>query len=180
MKKTPLYNLHQKYGAKFVQFAGYDMPIQYETGIVKEHITTRNTSGIFDVSHMGQLFLKGGDELTNDLQKIFPIDLAKISINQSKYSFLMKENGGIYDDLIITKLKDGYMYKHVNWRLMHISTNKLLKKQMCSTLLWRRTPRIPIKWTPWLIDHLPMVLSPGINTMGARAKLCRGRALQID
>ena len=109
MKKTPLYNLHQKYGAKFVQFAGYNMPIQYETGIVKEHITTRNTSGIFDVSHMGQLFLKGGDELTNDLQKIFPIDLAKISINQSKYSFLMKENGGIYDDLIITKLKDGYM-----------------------------------------------------------------------
>ena len=59
MKKTPLYNLHQKYGAKFVQFAGYEMPIQYETGIVKEHITTRNTSGIFDVSHMGQLFLKG-------------------------------------------------------------------------------------------------------------------------
>ena len=79
-----------------------------------------------------------------------------------------------------SKLKDGYMYKHVNWRLSHISTNKLLKKQMCSTLLWRRTPRIPIKWTPWLIDHLPMVLSPGINTMGARAKLCRGRALQID
>ncbi len=109
MKKTPLYNLHQKHGAKFVQFAGYEMPIQYETGIVKEHITTRNNSGIFDVSHMGQLFLKGGDELTNDLQKIFPIDLAKISINQSKYSFLMKENGGIYDDLIITKLKDGYM-----------------------------------------------------------------------
>ena len=90
MKKTPLYNLHQKHGAKFVQFAGYEMPIQYETGIVKEHITTRNNSGIFDVSHMGQLFLKGGDELTNDLQKIFPIDLAKISINQSKYSFLMK------------------------------------------------------------------------------------------
>ena len=56
MKKTPLYNLHQKYGAKFVEFAGYEMPIQYETGIVKEHITTRNTSGIFDVSHMGQLF----------------------------------------------------------------------------------------------------------------------------
>ncbi len=109
MKKTPLYNLHQKHGAKFVQFAGYEMPIQYETGIVKEHTITRNNSGIFDVSHMGQLFLKGGDELTNDLQKIFPIDLAKISINQSKYSFLMKENGGIYDDLIITKLKDGYM-----------------------------------------------------------------------
>ena len=84
------------------------MPIQY-TGVKSEHYHVRNHVGVFDVSHMGQLFLKGGDELTNDLQKIFPIDLAKISINQSKYSFLMKENGGIYDDLIITKLKDGYM-----------------------------------------------------------------------
>ena len=109
MKKTPLYNLHKKYGAKFVHFAGYEMPIQYRDSIVKEHITTRNSSGIFDVSHMGQLFLKGNDELTKNLQKIFPIDLMNISTNQSKYSFLMKENGGIYDDLIITKLKDGYM-----------------------------------------------------------------------
>ena len=65
-----------------------------------------------------------------------------------------------------SKLKDGYMYKHVNWRLSHITTNKLLKRQMCSSLLWRWTPRIPIKWTPWLIDHLPMVLSPGISTRG--------------
>ena len=109
MKKTPLYNLHNKYGAKFVQFAGYEMPIQYKNGIVKEHTITRSSSGIFDVSHMGQLFIKGGSDLTDSLQNIFPIDLAKMSINQSKYSFLMKENGGIYDDLIITKLKDGFM-----------------------------------------------------------------------
>ncbi len=107
-KKTPLYDLHKKYGAKFVEFAGYEMPIQYQNGIITEHNTTRKRSGIFDVSHMGQLTLKGKEDLTENLQKIFPIDLKKMSLNQSKYSFLMKENGGIYDDLIITKINDGY------------------------------------------------------------------------
>ena len=109
VKKTTLFNLHKKHGAKFVNFAGYEMPIQYKDGIIAEHNTTRNKSGIFDVSHMGQLFIKGKDDLTESLQKIFPTDLKKLSINQSKYSFLMKENGGIYDDLIITKIEDGYM-----------------------------------------------------------------------
>ena len=109
VKKTTLFNLHKKHGAKFVNFAGYDMPIQYKDGIIAEHNMTRNKSGIFDVSHMGQLFIKGKDDLTENLQKIFPTDLKKLSINQSKYSFLMKENGGIYDDLIITKIEDGYM-----------------------------------------------------------------------
>jgi len=109
IKKTSLFELHKKHGAKFVQFAGYEMPIQYKDGIIIEHNKTRKKSGIFDVSHMGQLFIKGEDDLTENLQKIFPIDLKKLSINQSKYSFLMKENGGIYDDLILTKLEDGYM-----------------------------------------------------------------------
>ena len=109
VKKTALYNLHKKHGAKFVNFAGYEMPIQYKSGIITEHNMTRNKSGIFDVSHMGQLFIKDKDDLTENLQKIFPTDLKKLSINQSKYSFLMKENGGIYDDLIITKIEDGYM-----------------------------------------------------------------------
>ncbi len=109
VKKTKLFDLHKKNGAKFVNFAGYEMPIQYKTGIIAEHNTTRNKSGIFDVSHMGQLFIKGKDDLTENLQKIFPTDLKKMSVNQSKYSFLMKENGGIYDDLIITKIEDGYM-----------------------------------------------------------------------
>ena len=109
VKKTTLFNLHKKHGAKFVNFAGYEMPIQYKDGIIAEHNLTRNKSGIFDVSHMGQLFITGKDDLTENLQKILPTDLKKLSINQSKYSFLMKENGGIYDDLIITKIEDGYM-----------------------------------------------------------------------
>ena len=108
-KKTPLYNLHIQHGAKMVEFAGYQMPIQYKSGIIQEHKFTRENAGIFDVSHMGQLFITGSDQLTDDLEKIFPVNLKNLKINQSKYSFLMNEQGGIYDDLIITKLKDGYL-----------------------------------------------------------------------
>ena len=68
IKKTALHSLHQKYGAKFVSFADYEMPIQYPSGIIAEHKTTREEVGIFDVSHMGQLFIKGNKELTEDLE----------------------------------------------------------------------------------------------------------------
>ncbi len=108
-KKTSLFNLHQKHGAKFVEFAGYQMPIQYKDGIIQEHKFTRTKSGIFDVSYMGQLFIFGKKDLTESLEKIFPLDLKKINLNQSKYSFLMNDKAGIYDDLIITRIKDGYL-----------------------------------------------------------------------
>ena len=108
-KKTPLYKLHIQHGAKMVEFAGYQMPIQYKSGIIQEHKFTRENAGIFDVSHMGQLFINGSGHLTDDLEKIFPVNLKNLKTNQSKYSFLMNDKGGIYDDLIITKLKDGYL-----------------------------------------------------------------------
>ena len=109
IKKTSLYQLHQDSKAKFVEFAGYQMPIQYSEGIVEEHKFTRNHSGIFDVSHMGQLFIYGNEDLTNDLEKIFPLDLKKLKLNHSKYSFLMNNEAGIYDDLIITKIENGFL-----------------------------------------------------------------------
>jgi len=109
IKKTSLNKLHQEHKAKFVKFAGYEMPIQYSKGIVEEHKFTRSHSGIFDVSHMGQLFIYGDDSLTQDLEKIFPLDLKNLKINSSKYSFLMNSDAGIYDDLIITKLDGGYL-----------------------------------------------------------------------
>jgi len=108
-KKTSLYQLHQDNNAKFVEFAGYQMPIQYSDGIVEEHKFTRNHSGIFDVSHMGQLFLNGSEDLVSDLEKIFPLDLKKLKLNHSKYSFLMNSDAGIYDDLIITKIENGFL-----------------------------------------------------------------------
>ena len=108
IKKTALNLLHKKQGAKFVFFAGYEMPIQYSGGIIEEHKATREKAGIFDVSHMGQLFIKGENQLAADLEKIFPIDLKNTLLNQSKYSFLMNEDAGIHDDLIITKVKNGF------------------------------------------------------------------------
>ena len=109
IKKTSLNKLHQDNKAKFVEFAGYEMPIQYSLGIIEEHKFTRSNSGIFDVSHMGQLFIYGDDNLTNDLEKIFPLDLKNLKLNSSKYSFLMNDKAGVYDDLIITKLEEGFL-----------------------------------------------------------------------
>jgi len=109
IKKTSLNKLHQDNKAKFVEFAGYEMPIQYSSGIIEEHKFTRSNSGIFDVSHMGQLFIYGDNNLTDDLEKIFPLDLKNLKLNSSKYSFLMNEKAGVYDDLIITKLEEGFL-----------------------------------------------------------------------
>ncbi len=108
IQKTTLYNYHKSLGAKFVPFAGYEMPVQYSSGIVEEHKTTRASAGLFDVSHMGQLSIEGKDDLASELEKIIPTDLKKIKLNQSKYSFLTNEEGGIYDDLIVTKVEKGF------------------------------------------------------------------------
>ena len=107
-QKTALYNYHKSLGAKFVPFAGYEMPVQYSSGIVEEHKITRTNAGLFDVSHMGQLLIEGNENLSDELEKIIPTDLKKIKLNQSKYSFLTNEKGGIYDDLIITKVNRGF------------------------------------------------------------------------
>ena len=108
IQKTALYNFHKNLGAKFVPFAGYEMPIQYKDGIVKEHINTRQSAGFFDVSHMGQLFVSGEKSLEESLEKIIPLDFKEIKQNQSKYSFLINHKGGIIDDLIITRVEEGF------------------------------------------------------------------------
>ena len=107
-QKTALYDYHKSLGAKFVPFAGYEMPIQYSTGIVEEHRFTRSKAGLFDVSHMGQLFIEGKFGLASALEKIIPANLKGIKLNQSKYSFLTNTIGGIYDDLIVTKVEKGF------------------------------------------------------------------------
>ena len=136
IKKTSLHKLHEANQAKFVEFAGYEMPIQYKTGIVEEHKFTRNHSGVFDVSHMGQLFIYGEEKLILDLEKIFPLDLQNLKVNHSKYSFLMNEKAGIYDDLIITKIESGFLIilnaacKHNDFKIL----SSLLKDKYKMTL----------------------------------------------
>ena len=74
-QRTALYDCHKSLGAKFVPFAGYEMPVQYSSGIVEEHKITRNKAGLFDVSHMGQLLIEGSEDLALELEKIIPTDL---------------------------------------------------------------------------------------------------------
>ncbi|OFW80412.1 MAG: glycine cleavage system protein T [Alphaproteobacteria bacterium RIFCSPLOWO2_01_FULL_40_26] len=106
MKKTALNETHRAQGGKMVEFAGYDMPVQYADGMLKEHEWTRaGNVGIFDVSHMGQFFIEGND-VAKFLSHITPTDFALSTPNLAKYTVLTNPEGGIIDDLIITKLTD--------------------------------------------------------------------------
>ncbi len=99
LKHTPLYTWHRDHGAKLVPFGGYEMPLYYES-IVKEHMYVRNSLGMFDVSHMGELFIEGGDAL-EFLDSLLPARLKGLPQGKVKYSFLLREDGGIIDDLLV-------------------------------------------------------------------------------
>ena len=116
--KTPFYNYHLKAGGKMVDFAGYSMPVQYPQGIIDEHLQVRSKAGLFDVSHMGQIVVKGSAAQTN-LEKLMPIDLDDLSVNQLAYTFLTTENGTILDDLIVTRLEHDTFSLVVNGACKH-------------------------------------------------------------
>ncbi|NND67597.1 MAG: glycine cleavage system aminomethyltransferase GcvT, partial [Halioglobus sp.] len=102
LERTPLDTLHRELGAKMVPFAGYEMPVQYPTGIIKEHLHTREAAGLFDVSHMGQAFLRGAGS-TALLESLAPVDLEALADDCSTYALLTNDEGGVRDDLIITR-----------------------------------------------------------------------------
>ena len=104
MKSTALTQTHIELGAKMVPFAGYNMPVQY-TGVNEEHLTVRQSVGVFDVSHMGEFVLKGENALAL-IQKVTSNDASKLVPGKAQYSCLPNENGGIVDDLIIYKIKE--------------------------------------------------------------------------
>lgn len=104
-QKTPLHALHVRLGAKMVGFAGYEMPIQYPMGILKEHLHTRDAVGLFDVSHMGQAWLTGEDPAAA-LEKLVPGDLQGLAPGQQRYTQFLNSDGGILDDLMVTKAGD--------------------------------------------------------------------------
>ncbi len=106
--KTPLHARHVALGARMVPFAGYDMPVQYPAGIMAEHNWTRESAGLFDVSHMGQAFLVGLDHETTAraLEALVPADILNLSPGKQRYSQLLDEEGGILDDLMVTRSPD--------------------------------------------------------------------------
>jgi aminomethyltransferase len=99
---TPLDALHRELGAKMVPFAGYDMPVQYPTGIIKEHLQTRQAAGLFDVSHMGQVVIEGAGSAAM-LESLVPVDVQALGMNRQTYALFTNEKGGVLDDLIITR-----------------------------------------------------------------------------
>src|SRR3954466_6446522 len=102
LKHTPLHALHLARGGKMVPFAGYEMPVQYPSGILKEHLHTRAAAGLFDVSHMGQRFLVGPDHETaaRALEAVTPGDFVGLAPGRQRYSLLLNAAGGIVDDLM--------------------------------------------------------------------------------
>ena len=108
LKRTPLYEEHERAGAKIVAFAGYEMPVQYPTGIIREHRAVREHAGLFDVSHMGELDIRGGDAL-GLLQHVMTNDVSKLAVGQAQYSVLCTEDGGAIDDCIVYRFDDHYM-----------------------------------------------------------------------
>lgn len=124
LPRTVLFDKHKELGARMTVFGGWEMPVQY-TGIIDEHNTVRNYAGLFDVSHMGQVFVYGKDAL-QFLQKIVPQDISLLKENKAVYCQLTYENGGIVDDLIIYNInKSKYLVivnaanieKDINWLL---------------------------------------------------------------
>lgn len=113
MKHTPLHAAHTALKAKMAEFAGYDMPIQYAEGVMAEHNWTRTHAGAFDVSHMGQLIIEGTGA-SAFLESLTPAALEPLKDNAAKYSVLMNEDGGMIDDLIITRLGDEKFFLVVN------------------------------------------------------------------
>jgi len=127
-KQTAFYDLHKAYNAKIVDFAGFEMPVQYE-GIIAEHMAVRNSVGVFDVSHMGEFFVKGKDALAF-IQKCTTNDASKLSPGKIQYSAMCYEDGGVVDDLLVYCFGDYYMLvvnasnieKDFNWLKSNIGS----------------------------------------------------------
>ena len=107
--KTVFYEKHVSLGAKMVEFGGWDMPVQYETGIVQEHLNTRKQAGLFDVSHMGR-FIVGGPDALDFLQHVLTNNAAALEIEESQYTMIQDKSGGAIDDAYLYRfMEDEYL-----------------------------------------------------------------------
>jgi aminomethyltransferase len=113
LKRTPLYRLQLDLGGRMVPFAGYEMPVQYRSGILKEHLHVRAAAGLFDVSHMGQFEIRSrtgrGDAAARALESIVPMDIVGLAPGRQRYALLTNEDGGLRDDLMIARLGEAFL-----------------------------------------------------------------------
>jgi len=178
LKTTPLHDLHIRLGARMVPFAGYDMPVQYPGGIVREHLHTRGSAGLFDVSHMGQAWLVGPDFETtaSALEALAPADFLGLAPGRIRYSQLLNPQGGIIDDFMTTRpadeALDGRLMLVVNaarkdvdyaWLREHLPDNVTLETEEDRALIALQGPKAEAV----LARHCPQ--APALSFMQAAA-----------
>ena len=113
LKKTPLNEVHRNSGGKMVDFGGWDMPVQYEAGVIAEHLATRERCGLFDVSHMGEIWVEGEDAI-EFVNRLTTNDVTKLVDGQAHYSALTNERGGVVDDLLVYRFDQDKLLLVVN------------------------------------------------------------------
>ena len=142
MKKTPFHAIHQSLGAKLIEFGGYEMPVQYPSGIVKEHLAVRTGVGVFDVSHMGEFEVRG-KSAQEFLQRVTINDVSRLSEGKAQYSAMCYEDGGIVDDLLVYHCGSHYLLvvnasnisKDFAWLQAHVEGDVTLKDVSDKTAL---------------------------------------------
>jgi len=168
---TPLHALHGELGAKMVPFAGYDMPVQYPTGVLAEHNWTRTSAGLFDVSHMGQCFLIPEDgryeTAAAALEALVPADVMALKPGQQRYSQFTNAEGGILDDLMITRL--GHP-GHEHW--LYLVVNAACKDADYAHM----RAHLPAGVTLKIADDLALIAVQGPEAVAAVAALAPGLA----
>ena len=155
--KTPLYTLHRELDAKIVEFANYQMPLNYPSGIIKEHRHVRESAGLFDVSHMGQIKVTG-DSAAESLESLLPTDLSKLDVGRQRYSFLTLDTGGILDDLMISRFEDHYLLV-VNASNKHQDFNHIAGS-------------LPADCTAELLDNRSLLALQGPLSREVMSRLC--------
>jgi len=159
----PLDSWHRAHGGRMVPFAGYAMPVQYE-GIMAEHLWTRASAGLFDVSHMGQLLI-AGSEAEKGLESLLPADLSSLEEGRLRYSLLLNVDGGILDDLMVTR-RGGHFYMVVNGATKHGDIDYLQDKLPKNVVLdHMREQALLALQGPKAVEALAR-LAPGVEALG--------------
>ncbi len=149
LKRTPLYPLYAPYGARTIDFGGWEMPVQFREGIIAEHQAVRNSAGLFDVSHMGEIEISGPNALKT-LQKIVTNDVSRMSESQAMYSPVCNDDGGTVDDILIYRLAEdrflcvvnaGNIDKDYKWFTEHNSGAKIVNQSDEWALLALQGPK---------------------------------------
>ena len=157
----PLDAWHRAHGGRMVEFAGYHMPVQYE-GIMAEHLWTRAHAGLFDVSHMGQLTITG-EGVVPALEALMPADIAGLTLNRARYSLLLNDDGGVLDDLMLTRQGEEQVYMVVNGATKYDDLAHMIE-------------RLPDEVTLNLMEDHALLAVQGPEAVAAVARLIPGVA----